>query len=1693
MNDRQTQIQLTSDSLQGLDEVVSYYDQGQYIRAYHIGTEHLGPIESWPGVRGRILAGRVAYNLGAPRWAQAWHLRVCREFPDDPESIYYQHSSMIGRRGAIAVWRSLTQSPFPEYLTDRQRAELLGLRAHVFAILRDFSSAQADLQEALRLAPDHVWILVDQHAVLAAMDRREEALESTARALETRPYYRPAVQSHAYQLVQLNRDDEAESLLRRGAEYNQSGDLWSQLVALYYETERYAEAEECLRRAEANYILRDRDKGLKKWLAGRNSDLAYRRGDYAEAIRLAEQVDTPFFKSLTQSMREALEQPEREYRRVLLNVHFVRQHHMTCAPATLTALAGYWNHPVDHVELAQSICYDGTPGHEERNWADTNGFATREFRVTWDNARALIDQGIPLTLTTIGPQTGHLQPIIGYDERRGVLLVRDPGERHHVEYRAQELLDHFSSSGPRGMAMVPCEEAARLKGINLEGAEFYDLVYALQRALDVHDRAAAAARLADLQKLDATHRLTLHAEAMLAWYDQDRMRQLQAVEPLAARFPKDVNQQLARLSLLGELGRKSAWMQQLRELCEGKETDPIYWRMLASRLIEDDRSLTEGGYWIRRLLKRRQSGDDLNILSRFYWRRDERELAVQIMRLAVLAESRNESLSAEYFTMARACGQTEQALEFLRERHLELGPKSAGPTYTLAWALDLCDRHEAADRALMEGLDWRPNDGDALINADQFRMGWGRVDEARELLRQAEPISNRARWLNTSARMAMIFDDLETQESLNREALALHPLNLASVRALYTAIGDRQGTDAALEFLESYVGQYPEHYDLRQLWIVELRRESRMDRWLPELERMLELHPDDPWALREMALVLLDSHQGERALPYAERAREIEPTAPASWSVMGQVLGKLGRRDEAVEAYKSSLQESIDWEPAFELWMEMCESREDRLQVLEVVRRELKTQVVNGDLLLTLLDHVQPTLDDQQALALFSEMEQERPDLFQTGLACLEMFRRRGEWESARELMEKVTSRFALIPRVWLDAASVAKEMGDQELHIEYLRRALAINPRWPQTIYRLSMALQAAGCEAEAIERLQKSQAEMPREPVVRCALAEIYWQQKRSDEAVQAMTEVVSLRHDFGYAWDCLREWVQKLERPELVIEAARGLTQQRPKEIHSWTLLVDVLPHTGETWQERHDALEQALAINPLATDVLHRKAYLFAEIGEFDQAIATCQTLIHGRPTRALQVCELDLLADYRSLQAAIERLKSMLTDDPDSASLWHRLADWSERTGDWPEYHRAVEQMVRTAPGNAVCWGYRGDSLLRQEQKVEATRCFEKAIQLDPKYEFGVGQLLDLYLEDGRLDDTERMLQRVARYISNGIWLLGQMRLALARDQRDQALKIFGQLLEDRDALLGVKRQAISEMEPRGLLPQASQVMSQMMAVDDHAEVGQLWAWGAISAGTAAVAEAFDHLANASPANAAWHEACQSLLINVATHEDSRGGHQLIKSRLADITSEDASWAAAAEYVLDSAGGDKARYRWLRNWITPWREHTQLSNYQWFQLIRVASSLEDWDTVLEMAGSALGDPRLQTDENSELTRLWFTLALMQRGEWGEVQRQIGLFRDFGTIDYYEALRRYLRAVEHTAHQFTHIGPTASRERRKGLLKSLQKALKADAEIQSIGRSPMLRRAMQRVEDQVRTLAGFPVTIWTRILRVLTAKW
>src|SRR5262249_30672483 len=183
------------------------------------------------------------------------------------------------------------------------------------------------------------------------------------------------------------------------------------------------------------------------------------------------------------------------------------------------------------------------------------------------------------------------------------------------------------------------------------------------------------------------------------------------------------------------------------------------------------------------------------------------------------------------------------------------GARSGWPARTLFWALEQTGDARQAFAVLEDALEHRPEDGDLLLYAAQMRAAYGEDAAAARLLAAAEGRCRRTSWLRAAGGLALGRADRVEALRLWREVLAVEPLALDAHRETALLLAETEGQAAALEHLHQACARFPHHLGLHALWIEWLRGEGPAAQE-PPLRQLLENHPADAWAHREMALVL---------------------------------------------------------------------------------------------------------------------------------------------------------------------------------------------------------------------------------------------------------------------------------------------------------------------------------------------------------------------------------------------------------------------------------------------------------------------------------------------------------------------------------------------------------------------------------------------------------------------------------------------------------------------------------------------------------------------------------------------------------------------------------------------------------------------------------------------------------------------
>jgi tetratricopeptide (TPR) repeat protein len=1342
-----------------LARVLELYEDGFCLKSFDL-AKSFGPLESWRGTSARIVAGRLAMNLGSPRLAMALHDRAYREDPTDPEAIYYQTRAILGRKGPLRAWAFFREiGELPE-APDAILADWYATRAITLGHLRDFDAADAWLARAEQTRPEWPWVQIERCSLLEMEDRYDEALAAARFSLELRPWYRPGVQAVARMLQLLHRDQEAIALLIEAADRLENGPIVAQLATLQAEIGHHEDSRRSYDRyAELSPLL---DRHTKRWLAARRSDASYHCGDYARAAEFARDSNEPFFLKLV----DRLTNLDPEAKRVTLEVPFVRQHHQTCAPATLSAISRYWGQPAEHLEVAEAICYNGTPDHRERSWAESNGYLAREFEVTWEASVALLDRGIPFTLTTIETMSGHLQAVTGYDARRGTLLIRDPTLPHSGEAFADGFLERQRPNGPRGMAMVPLAQAERLDGLGLPKSGLYDHLYKMQVALRNHDRPRALEAFEVMKLETPDDRLTLQARRVLAIYDADTSELLASIEQLLTLFPDDSNFLLGKLAVLRDLSRRDERLAMLKQLCEQPKANPFFRRQYAQELTADAREQDHVVKLVDRVL-RVMPLDDLSIWIKagVLWDRGELTEAFELYRIAACLDDKDESLSRSYFSAARHLHRTEETLGFLKARSKRFGTRSSQPARTLYWAFGQFERMTEAFAVLDEALRLRPNDGELLLFTAEAHAEHGQFDRAADRLTAAEGSSRREAWLRAAARLASAQGNLHEALGLWRQVLQAEPSAPDAIAAVARLLAETSGRAEALDHLRKVSERFPHNFPIHQLWNNWLRDDGP-DASEPVVRQMLAIHPADAWAHRELAILLSQQGRPIEALEAMKVATHLEPSSTTEASVRGSILLQAGRREEAKTAFREAIRRSVDNDFAIGQWIDACDAKADRLEALAFVEAELSRQVMFGDGLIAFARRASGVLDPIELLGSLRRAWEARPDLWHAWTALIRQTIEVADLDAALDLASKAVERFPLLPRIRLDQAAVFQAMSDPKGQIEALEHGLAMSPTWGMAARLLSEAHERAGDLASSKLVLERAAARAPLDPLNHGWLAEALWKLDEHGEALDRVQRAIRLDPSYEWAWNALRSWSTRQERPELPAEMARELATIRGGEARSWLNLARTL--TGpDTLDERINAFEKAVTLDPHNVEAIDLRAELLAEAGRFDEAQAACSLdRWDSRPPLYLRGRSAWIKARSGDLSGAIEQMKPLLLEDPDYYWGWKNLAEWTCEAAEPAEYLEAAEGMVRLAPEDPMALAYRAEAKAKLQDRDGAKADFRKAYELAPAYAFAGMTLFDMLRSDEQLADASAVLATLKENIGGDFVITREVQLAL---------------------------------------------------------------------------------------------------------------------------------------------------------------------------------------------------------------------------------------------------------------------------------------------------------------------------------------
>ncbi|MFM7507396.1 MAG: C39 family peptidase [Rubrivivax sp.] len=1089
-----------------------WLDQGLYLRVH----PHVDCLAASERAVDRLQAVRALRYLGADREGDALLLRTGRRFVDDGAAVAALWRGVLSRRGPWLAGRVMERHPMPADADAVALAEAESARMRRAAALRDFDAMREHRATVRRIDDRQPWLWIEWAYCCLDADRPSEAAEAAAEALALQPGFRAALMLQASLHELAGRTDEACALLQQALAERECAAFGQQLWPLLMEAGDVAGAAAVLDRMEA--LWPRADAGSRGWLAARRADVASRGADHAATRAAAAAVPgTGFYSRLAERLaapddRAAV--PAAPWR-TMLPVPFVRQNWLTCAPATLTALAAFWGRPVDHLELAEAICYDGTSHASERQWALDAGWHVREFTLDAATAEALVAAGVPFTVTTSETASAHLQAVIGVDRLRQTLIVRDPTEPSAVEFEMAPFFERYRATGPRAMLLLPPEQLSRLHGITLPDAEAWDDHFAVMAALTRHDRHAAQAVVARAAAARPGHGLQLRTQRALAMYDGDEPAILAATEALLAQFPDDGHLRLSKASSLWTIGGRDEHRAWLAACCEGPWPEPLFRVRLADRTLEDERALPQAAFLLRRVLWRTGTmAEAWSGWADLTWRRGDKATALAHYRAASTLRDTSENDAGAYARALRFSGDAVGALQHLQRRVERLGAQSGEPAQTLFEEFEAQDRAAEGFEALAAARARRPADGMLAVFSAEALIRYGRTAEAQAVLDGvAEGTAAQGALLRARSRLAEAGGDFATALALARQAVALWPLNLELHRLLVRQVDRLHGREAVITELQSALQRFPRFVGLQRLLYDWLPRGDARE--LAQLDALAALHPGDAWTQRERAVVLENARRFDEALAAAQQAVAIAPRHAASHAVLGSVHLARDGYDTARPHLERALALDVDHEYALRTLVSAAPDAARARSALALIEQELARQPSLGDVLLTWQAWAADHLDHDALLAAARALQAARPRLWQGWVAVARTLAAGSadELAQAEQLMAEAGREFPTVAGVALDHALRLSQLQRRGEARAVMERALVLAPAWNRAVRLMVDLIDETHDDWPLAERvLQRALALAPSDADLRGLHAWVQEQAGRPAEALATLQEALA-----------------------------------------------------------------------------------------------------------------------------------------------------------------------------------------------------------------------------------------------------------------------------------------------------------------------------------------------------------------------------------------------------------------------------------------------------------------------------------------------------------------------------------------------------------------------------------------------------
>ncbi|CAG0965394.1 partial protein O-GlcNAc transferase, partial [Rhodocyclaceae bacterium] len=306
---------------------------------------------------------------------------------------------------------------------------------------------------------------------------------------------------------------------------------------------------------------------------------------------------------------------------------------------------------------------------------------------------------------------------------------------------------------------------------------------------------------------------------------------------------------------------------------------------------------------------------------------------------------------------------------------------------------------------------------------------------------------------------------------------------------------------------------------------------------------------------------------------------------------------------------------------------------------------------------------------------------------------------------------------------------TVFQSLGRLEEALEAYRRALTLEPDYPEALSNLGLALQEAGQQEDAVAAYRQALERRPDFAEAHYNLGNALNALGRTDEAIASYRQALTLRPAYAEAGNNLGLVLQVRGMTDEAIAVLREALRARPDFAAAWTNLGNALQAAGDLGGAV-DAHRVSLRLQPGSPDAHYNLAAALKRQGQMDEAAAEYRRVLATAPEHVATHYNLgNLLREQGRLEEACTAYRAAIDLDPGHADAHMNLGLTLQRRGLPDEALTSYGRALEVRPDFPEACSNRGNAFMDQGRLDEATESYRQALRLRPDFPQAFSNLL----------------------------------------------------------------------------------------------------------------------------------------------------------------------------------------------------------------------------------------------------------------------------------------------------------------------------------------------------------------------------